>query len=61
MSDLEVAVAIVTYRSAAFTIDCLRSIEPERLTAGMRIRVIVVDNASGGQSRKIPGRPGSRW
>jgi len=47
MSDLDVATAIVTYRSAALTIDCLRSIEPERSTPGMRIRAIVVDNASG--------------
>ncbi len=46
MSDLDVAVAIVTYRTAALTIDCLRSIEPERSTPFMRIRVIVVDNAS---------------
>jgi hypothetical protein len=46
MSDLDVAIAIVTYRSAALTIDCLRSIEPERSTPGMRIRVVVVDNAS---------------
>ncbi len=46
MSDLDVAIAIVTYRSAALTIDCLRSIEPERLTSGIRIRVVVVDNAS---------------
>jgi GT2 family glycosyltransferase len=46
MSDLDVAIAIVTYRSAALTIDCLRSIEPERVTSGMRIRVVVVDNAS---------------
>lgn len=47
MSDIDVAIAIVTYRSAALTIDCLRSIEPERSTAGIRIRAIVVDNASG--------------
>jgi len=45
MSD--VAIAIVTYRSAALTIDCLRSIEPELVTPGVRIRVFVVDNASG--------------
>lgn len=47
MSNLDVAIAIVTYRSAALAIDCLRSIEPERLTPGLCIRVIVVDNASG--------------
>jgi N-acetylglucosaminyl-diphospho-decaprenol L-rhamnosyltransferase len=44
---IDVAVAIVSYRSAALTIDCLRSIAAERSTPGIRIRTIVVDNASG--------------
>lgn len=47
MKELDVAVAIVSYKSAGLTIDCLRSIEPERLTPGIRVRAIVVDNASG--------------
>lgn len=47
MAEIDVVVAIVTYKSATFTIDCLRSIEPERSSAGAQIRVIVVDNASG--------------
>ena len=47
MSDIKVAIAIVTYRCADLTIDCLRSIEAERTTPGLQIRVIVVDNASG--------------
>jgi GT2 family glycosyltransferase len=47
MKELDVAVAIVSYNSAGLTIDCLRSIEPERLTPGVRVRAIVVDNASG--------------
>src|SRR5262249_17255639 len=41
MSDLDVAVAIVNYRSAALTSDCLRSIEPEptmRQTTRQRLR-----------------------
>jgi N-acetylglucosaminyl-diphospho-decaprenol L-rhamnosyltransferase len=46
MSGIEVAIATVTYRSAALTINCLRSIEAERPTPGLSIRVIVVDNAS---------------
>jgi N-acetylglucosaminyl-diphospho-decaprenol L-rhamnosyltransferase len=45
--DVEVTIAIVTYRSADLTIDCLRSIEAERLTPAVNIRVIVVDNGSG--------------
>ena len=47
MSDINVVVVIVTFRSAGLTIDCLRSIEIERSTPGLQIRVIVVDNASG--------------
>jgi GT2 family glycosyltransferase len=47
MNDVDVAVVIVTYRSANLTIDCLRSIEDERATPSLRLRVIVVDNASG--------------
>jgi GT2 family glycosyltransferase len=47
VSDIYVAVVIVTYKSAELTVDCLRSVEEERPTPGLRIRVIVVDNASG--------------
>jgi GT2 family glycosyltransferase len=44
---VDVAIAIVTYRSADLTIDCLSSIEAERRTPGVNICAIVVDNASG--------------
>jgi len=47
MSAVDVVIAIVSYKSAALTIECLRSIHPERSTPGARIRTIVVDNASG--------------
>ncbi len=47
MSDLEIAVVIVTYKSAPLTINSIASIERERTTCKLRIRVIVVDNASG--------------
>lgn len=47
MADLDVAVIIVTYKSAQLTIDCLRSIELQLATPGLRIRCVVVDNASG--------------
>jgi N-acetylglucosaminyl-diphospho-decaprenol L-rhamnosyltransferase len=43
----DVAIAIVTYKSADLTIDCLRSIEQERGASNLDIVVIVVDNASG--------------
>ncbi len=47
MNDMDVAIIIVTYKSASFAIDCLDTIAVERSTPGLRIRVIVVDNASG--------------
>jgi N-acetylglucosaminyl-diphospho-decaprenol L-rhamnosyltransferase len=47
LSGVDVAIVIVTYRSADLTIDCLSSIEAECQTPGLNIRAIVVDNASG--------------
>ncbi len=47
MADLDVAVVIVTYKSAQLSIACLRSMEAERAVHGLRLRVFVVDNASG--------------
>jgi N-acetylglucosaminyl-diphospho-decaprenol L-rhamnosyltransferase len=47
MPTLDVAVVIVTYKSAQLTIQSLRSVESERATSGLNIRAIVVDNASG--------------
>ncbi|MGH7104918.1 MAG: glycosyltransferase family 2 protein [Acetobacteraceae bacterium] len=39
--------AIVTYRSAGLAIESLRSVAAERHAAGLAIRTVVVDNASG--------------
>jgi hypothetical protein len=47
MRSVDVAIAIVTYRSAVLTIDCLASIEPELATPGINIRAVVIDNTSG--------------
>ena len=47
MTITRVTIAIVSYRSSALTIDCLRSIDAERSTTGVCIRAIVVDAASG--------------
>jgi len=48
MSTVRVVISIVSYKSAALTIDCLGSIEAERQSApGVSINVVVVDNASG--------------
>ncbi len=45
--DLDIAVIIVTYKSAGLAIESLRSLDRERSTPGLLIRAIVVDNASG--------------
>jgi N-acetylglucosaminyl-diphospho-decaprenol L-rhamnosyltransferase len=42
-----VTVVIVSYRSAALTIACLRSLVAERSLPGFTLNVVVVDNASG--------------
>jgi N-acetylglucosaminyl-diphospho-decaprenol L-rhamnosyltransferase len=47
MNELDIVVVIVTYRTAQLTIDGLRSVERERSTPGLRIRAVVIDNASG--------------
>ena len=64
MSHIDVAVAIVSYRCADLTIDCLRSVEAERSTVDVHIRAIVVDNASGDASlisQAIEARGWSSW
>jgi GT2 family glycosyltransferase len=47
MTDLDVAVVIVSYKCAALTIESLASVAAERSSAGFHIRAVVVDNASG--------------
>jgi N-acetylglucosaminyl-diphospho-decaprenol L-rhamnosyltransferase len=47
MTGADVAIAIVSYRSADLTLACLSSIEVERARPGLNIRAIVVDNDSG--------------
>jgi N-acetylglucosaminyl-diphospho-decaprenol L-rhamnosyltransferase len=47
MFDVQIAVVVVTYKSAELTVESLRSLQAERSTAGLNIRAIVVDNASG--------------
>lgn len=61
MSDIDVAIVIVTYKCADLTIDCLRSIEAERLTPGLQIRVVVVDNASGDAPPIAQAIETNRW
>jgi N-acetylglucosaminyl-diphospho-decaprenol L-rhamnosyltransferase len=47
MTELDIAVVIVTYKCAALTIESLRSVAAERSSTGLHIRAVVVDNASG--------------
>jgi len=47
MTEIDVAVIIVSYRSAVMAIDCLASLDAERNDGRQRIRVVLVDNASG--------------
>ena len=47
LTDARVAVLIVTYKVAALTIECLRSLASEREANGLSLRAYVVDNASG--------------
>ena len=64
MNDIEIAVVIVTYRSAELAIECLASIRSERESQNLKIRVVLVDNASGdlSQIRQAVERNGwSSW
>jgi N-acetylglucosaminyl-diphospho-decaprenol L-rhamnosyltransferase len=47
MAEPDVAVVIVTFRSARLTIDALRSVAAERTGSGLSLRAVVVDNDSG--------------
>lgn len=42
-----VGVVIVSYKSAALAVDCLRSVAVERTRSALQIRCVVIDNASG--------------
>lgn len=64
MTEIDVVVGIVSYRTAALTIECLRSIDAERSTPSLRIRAVVVDNASGDTpmiARAIESNSWSSW
>jgi hypothetical protein len=61
---LDVAVVIVTYRTGELTVRSIQSVQAERSTPGINIRVVVVDNASGDAaivSRAIEDNDWSSW
>ena len=61
MNGIDIAVVIVSYKSANLVIDCLRSIEAERATPSMRIRALVVDGASGDVPAIAAAVEANRW
>ncbi len=61
MTELDIAVVIVTYKCAALTIESLRSVAAERAAAGFRIRALVVDNASGDAPAIAEAIESNRW
>jgi N-acetylglucosaminyl-diphospho-decaprenol L-rhamnosyltransferase len=62
MPNLDVAVVIVTYRTAQMTIACLRSIQAERhATKELSVRAIIVDNASGDAAVIAPVLEAEGW
>jgi N-acetylglucosaminyl-diphospho-decaprenol L-rhamnosyltransferase len=61
MPDVDVAVVIVTYKSAQLTIDSLLAVAAERATPGLSIRAIVVDNDSGDLRAIGPAAEQNNW
>jgi GT2 family glycosyltransferase len=61
MTELDIAVVIVTYRSAALTIASLQSVAAEREAGGFLIRAVVVDNASGDAPAIAEAIESNRW
>jgi N-acetylglucosaminyl-diphospho-decaprenol L-rhamnosyltransferase len=62
MRSFDVAVVIVTYRTAELTIACLRSVQEERRASKeIAVRAIVVDNASGDAAVIRPALKAEGW
>jgi N-acetylglucosaminyl-diphospho-decaprenol L-rhamnosyltransferase len=61
MTELDIAVVIVTYKCAALTIESLRSVAAERSAAGFLVRAVVVDNASGDASSIAEAIEANGW
>ena len=57
----DVAVIIVNYKSAPLTVACLRSLQIEHSNPALRIRAVVVDNASGDLGEISRAVADNRW
>lgn len=56
-----VGIVIVSYKSAALTVDCLRSVAMERARVKLRLRCAVVDNASGDAAQVAAAIEANAW
>lgn len=61
LAECDVAIIIVTYKSARLTIAALQSVADETPTAGVRLRAVVVDNASGDAPQVIDAVRANAW
>ncbi len=61
MAAVQVAVVMVSYKTASLAIDCLRSIRDERSANGLSIWAVVVDNASGDATAIEAAVRANRW
>lgn len=59
--ELDIATIIVTYKCAALTIESLKSVNAERAATGLRIRAVVVDNASGDTPQLAEAVESNNW
>src|ERR1700722_9802516 len=58
---IDVAVIIVSYKSAKLTIEALGSLAAERATPGLHVRAVVVDNASGDMPEIVQALQHFNW
>lgn len=56
-----VGIVVVSYKSAALTVDCLASIAAERVGAPSHVRCVVIDNASGDEPAVAAAIAGNGW
>lgn len=61
MRNMNVAVIIVSYRSANLTIESVRSVDMERASTDVTIRLVVVDNASGDHPHLVRAIEDNGW
>jgi N-acetylglucosaminyl-diphospho-decaprenol L-rhamnosyltransferase len=59
--ELDIAVVIVSYKCAALTLESLASVAAERAASGMRIRAVVIDNASGDSQELAAAISAKNW